>query len=240
MADEFVGAGEAGGGDDLGHAGFRTGGGDVVADRAAKQEILLQHHAGATAEVAEVDVPQIDTVQAHHALVGYQDALYHAGQRGFAGPRASDDADDLTGLDLEGHAIQGRRGACMVTERHKIERQRAPDRGRHARSARFAFGRLTHDRSQHAQCQSGFLIFADQADNLHQRAGDAAGDHVERDQRADAEFVVEHQHRAHAEDSDLHRFIEASGDHACQRADPAHRRAPPAASDDFFVPVMQA
>ena len=43
--DEFVGAGGLGGGDDLLDAGIGLGHGEILADGAAKQEVLLQDHA---------------------------------------------------------------------------------------------------------------------------------------------------------------------------------------------------
>ena len=60
------------------------GGRDVVADGAAEQEVLLQHDADAAAQMGEVDVADVDAVEADHALLGRLDALDQARHRRLA------------------------------------------------------------------------------------------------------------------------------------------------------------
>ena len=57
------------GADGVGERQARSAGQDVVADGAAKQEVLLQHDAKVAPEVAEVDVAQIDAVKTRADLV---------------------------------------------------------------------------------------------------------------------------------------------------------------------------
>ena len=63
--DEFLGAGEARRAHRVGQRQPRTAGDDVVADRAAEQEIVLQHHAEALPQVPQVDLAQIGAVDLH-------------------------------------------------------------------------------------------------------------------------------------------------------------------------------
>ena len=77
--DEFLGAGEAGGADRILQRQARPAGQDVVADRAAEQEVLLQHDAEAGAQMAQVDLPQIGAVDLDEARILAVDALQAAG-----------------------------------------------------------------------------------------------------------------------------------------------------------------
>ena len=61
--DELLGAGQARGLDDLGQRRVGPGGRDVLADGAAEQEIVLQHHADAAPQMVEIDVADVDAVE---------------------------------------------------------------------------------------------------------------------------------------------------------------------------------
>ena len=95
--DELLGAGLPGGPDDLleGRAGLA--GRDVVADRAAKQEAVLQHHAHVAAQMHLVQLADLVVVDADQAALGRIEALQQPHQRALAGAAAADDPDDLPG-----------------------------------------------------------------------------------------------------------------------------------------------
>ena len=67
--DEFFGAGETAGVDDLVEGRVRLGGGDVLADRAAEQEVFLQHDAKAAAQMLEVVFAHVDAVDLDQSLI---------------------------------------------------------------------------------------------------------------------------------------------------------------------------
>ena len=62
--DELRGAGQPGGMDRVRQRQAGAAGQDVFRDRAAEQEVLLQHHAEVAAQMRQVDVAQIDAVDA--------------------------------------------------------------------------------------------------------------------------------------------------------------------------------
>ena len=66
--DEFLGAGKPRGMHRIGQGQAGAAGDDVVADRAAEQEVLLQHDAEALAQMAQVDLAQIRSVELQEAL----------------------------------------------------------------------------------------------------------------------------------------------------------------------------
>ena len=83
--DEFFGAGQPGRAHRVVQRQARPAGEDVVADRAAEQEVVLQHDAEALAQVAQVDLAQIGAVDLHIAGVVAVDALQQAGDGRLAG-----------------------------------------------------------------------------------------------------------------------------------------------------------
>ena len=65
--DEFLGAGQPRGAHRVLQRQAWAAGDDVVADRAAEQEVVLQHHAEALPQMAQVDFAQIDAVDLQEA-----------------------------------------------------------------------------------------------------------------------------------------------------------------------------
>ena len=95
--DELLGAGEPRRAHRVGQREAGTAGDDVVADRAAEQEILLQHDAEALAQMAQIDLAQIRAVDLQEARVVAVDALQQPGDRRFARAAAPDDAEHGAG-----------------------------------------------------------------------------------------------------------------------------------------------
>ena len=74
-------------------------------------------------------------------------------------------------------------------------------------------GPLVHDLAQHADRKGDVLIFVHHGHDLHERARNAAGQHVEGDQRADCHGAVEDIERAEPDDGDAEQLFEQ----ACRR-----------------------
>ena len=91
--DEFLGAGHAGGTDDLFEAGVGLGRGDGVADRAAEQKILLQHHADAGPQMIDIERTQIVAVDLDQPLEIRMQHLQQPGDGRLARAAAADDAE---------------------------------------------------------------------------------------------------------------------------------------------------
>ena len=76
--DEFLGAGKPRSLHSIGEREPGAARDDVVPDRAAEQEVLLQYDAVALAQVAQIDLAQIRAVQLQEAAVVAVDALEQA------------------------------------------------------------------------------------------------------------------------------------------------------------------
>ena len=115
--DELVRAGDLGGAHHLVERGGGFGHRDVLAHRAAKQEILLQHDADPGAQIADVELLQILAVDLYQARLRPVETLQQAGDRRLAGAAAADDADDLAGLDRKRDVLDRRGQASRDSER---------------------------------------------------------------------------------------------------------------------------
>src|ERR1700720_2308735 len=79
--DEFFGAGEPGGLDRIRQGQSRPPRNDVVADRAAEQEIVLQHDPEALPQMPQIDLAQIRPVDLQEPAVVAVDPLQEARDR---------------------------------------------------------------------------------------------------------------------------------------------------------------
>src|SRR5207237_634264 len=104
--DELVGVGGVRGGDDLLPCGTRGGVGDVLRDAGRKQDRFLQHDGKRAAQVGELVVAQIHTVEQNAAGRGVVEAREQADQRGLAGSRRPDHAEAGSRLDRERDVAQ--------------------------------------------------------------------------------------------------------------------------------------
>ena len=143
--DEFLGAGEARRMHRVRQRQARAAGNDVVADRAAEQEVVLQHHAEALAQMPQVDLAQIGAVDLQEAAVVAVDALQQAGDGGLAGAAAADDAEHGAGGNREADPVERRRLGAGIGEGDVLEadgagefRPQAARRRRSVSSGRFS------------------------------------------------------------------------------------------------------
>ena len=114
--DEFLGAGEPSHPDQLIEGRMGLCGGDVLADRAAEQKVLLQHDAEAAPEVAHVVFAHVDPVDLDEALVVGVQPLEEARDRRFAGPASSDDAERVPDWDVKAEVVERGRRRALVFE----------------------------------------------------------------------------------------------------------------------------
>ena len=127
-ADEGIGVGDAGGPLDFLAGGVQLAEADVVGDGAGKQMGVLEHHAQRPAQGVLFDLPDVDAVVGHRALLHVVKAVDQVGDGGFSGagraykgdllPRFGKEADLLEDgvvrVVAEGHAIK----AHIPPQRH--------------------------------------------------------------------------------------------------------------------------
>src|SRR5271167_4315297 len=96
-------------------------GNDVVADRAAEEEVVLQDNAEALPKMAEVDLAQIGAVELQEPAVVAIDALQEASHRGLAGAAPSDDAERGARGHGEAHPVERRHLRAAIGEGNVLE-----------------------------------------------------------------------------------------------------------------------
>jgi len=99
---------------------------DVVGDRAAEQEGVLQHHAELPTQRTLRDAPHVDPVEADAPAGHVVESTQQLDQRRFARARLSDERDHLAGLHFEADVAQHRQ-AIFVGEVHLLECDAAGD-----------------------------------------------------------------------------------------------------------------
>ena len=130
----------------------------VLADAAAEQEILLQHHADAGAQMAEIELAQVVAVDAHGTRLDRVHAADEAGQRRLAGAAAADDAEDRAGADRDCQVIQRRCRVLAVAEADILEVDAALDGGAQP-GARGRLRLAVEDLAQHLHRERRLLVF---------------------------------------------------------------------------------
>ena len=98
--DEFVGAGQLAGVDQLLVGGVGIAPAEVFLDGAGEQHILLQHHGHIIPEHLQVILPHIDAAHLQHALGNIVKAGDQLHQGGFAGAGAAQDAHGGAGGNM--------------------------------------------------------------------------------------------------------------------------------------------
>ncbi len=81
---------------------------DVVVDRPGEDVEILQHHADAAAQVAGVDVVQVDAVEEDLAVGEIVETPQQPDERALAGAGRTDDREFLAGTDVERYVAQHR------------------------------------------------------------------------------------------------------------------------------------
>ena len=74
---------------------------DVFANRARKQERILQNHGEVPAQLGQIVLAQVDSIQQNAARGDFVEAHHQAGQRGFARAGMAHDRNRLARLDGE-------------------------------------------------------------------------------------------------------------------------------------------
>ena len=218
-ADKLLRAGEFGRDQHLFQTGLGPGHRNIVADRAAKQQVFLQDHTKAAAQMLKVDLADIDPVNLDQAGLRLLDALDQPGQGGLARTGAAHDSNHLAGGNLKTHPVQRRGGRTGIGEADRVKPQAPADRMPRRARVEPAFGLLVQHTRQHPHRQGRFLIFVDQADDLHQRTGHPTGEHQEGDQSAGGQPAFQHQSCPIANHADLHQFFKETGGRRGQRRD---------------------
>ena len=188
--DELLGAGEPGRPHRVLEAEAGTPGEDVVLDGAAEQEVVLQHHAEALAQMAQVDLAQIRAVDLHRAGIVAVDAHQQPGDGGLAGARSTDQPEHRAGLDGEADLVERRGLGALVGEGHVLEADRTLELRPQPVGQRTPLGRPVEYPAHLRERLARLLDVLQQAREVHQRAGDATAQHHEADQAAERQRVV--------------------------------------------------
>ena len=192
LVDELVRAGETGDLDDLGPRHGGIGEGDVLVDRAVEQQVLLKHHADVAAQPRRIDLTEIRAVEEHLSLGREVEPLHEFRQGRLAGARWADDADRLARRDLERHVFQNVRGAGAISEADVAELDRSAGGRRRKPHQRRRLGRRVEDVAQPLDRDLDLLEVLPDLREAQDRLHRLRSDHVEGDERADAEFAVDH------------------------------------------------
>ena len=199
--DKVVGAGKPRGSDDLLHGCGRVRKGDVIADAAVEQEVLLQHDADLAAQPRRVDRGKVHSVDEDAAALGHVEALNEACQRALAGAGRADDADDLSRGNVQIDSLEDFRSIDAVAERHPLERHGAADRRqRRARGVEAWFRRRVEDVAEPLDGKTGLVEILPHLSEPQNRRADPAGEHVEGDELADGEVAGDDKSRAEVKD----------------------------------------
>src|SRR5262249_16997966 len=191
---------------DLLQGRVELGDGDVLPHRAVEQKGFLEHHPDIAPQVVELDVARVHAIESYYALLRGVQPLDQARQRRFPAPAAPDDADHVTGRYPEGDAIDRAR-LRHVREHDVVEFDISANRWRDA-ALNAAFRALVHHFAQHAHREQHLLILVDERDDLDERAGYPSREHLEGDQRADADGAIEDVGRADRDDGHQHELLQ--------------------------------
>ena len=183
--DEFLGARHPRGAHDVVEGRISFGGGDVLADRAAEQEVFLQDHADAAAQMRNIVFADVDAVDLDQALVIRMKALQQARDGRLARTAAPHDAQRRADGNLERDAIERGRQRALVGEAHIAELDLALQRPADAAVAVTLFLGLVDELSDDVDRDADLVILVDELRQLHQRARHPLRQHQKGEQRAD-------------------------------------------------------
>src|SRR6185437_7417978 len=143
LENEVVGAGELRHLDDLRHRGAGHVDGDVVANRAVEQEVLLQHDAHLPAQPHRIGLLQIDAVDENPTGFRDVEALEQFREGALTRAAAPNDANGGTGCNRARKVAQNFRTVKLIPEADTLEANRTLNsRQAHLAGAqrRFGFG----------------------------------------------------------------------------------------------------
>src|SRR5215469_1135079 len=120
--DEFVRARQASGRHDLFERDCGVDERDVFADGPVEQDALLQHHADLPTQPGGVDQSRVEAVNQNTAGIRQVEPLNELGNGTLPGARWTDNADHLSGRDLQGNVPQDGLGVWTVAKGYALER----------------------------------------------------------------------------------------------------------------------
>src|SRR6185312_8517093 len=74
---------------------------DVVRDGSRKEKRILQHHAVTAAQIAQVHLPEIDSIQTNASALDVIKTQQQGDDRSLAGAGVADDSDGFSGFGCE-------------------------------------------------------------------------------------------------------------------------------------------
>ena len=188
--------------------GVRLGEADVVGDRAAEEERVLEHDAELAPVADELDVAEVGSVDAHGALVGVVEAGDQLRGRRLAAAGLADERDAAAGRDRDLDPVQHR--LLAVGERDVVELEPAVDPAERPGAGLVGDVDLrVEDRADLVHRRARRLHLAVQLRELLQRLEDEREQADGRDQRPDL-------HRAGVDELRAREEHRAGGDRAEQ------------------------
>ena len=167
--DELLGAGEPRRPHHLIEGRVRLGGRDVLTDRAAEQEVLLQHDAEAATEMTDVVFANVDPIDLDKAFVVRVEPLKQTRHRGLAGPAAADDAERVPDRNLEGNVVERWRRRAEIFESDLGEFNVAGQRRADAAIAVALLLRLIDQLADNGDRGTRLVILVDELRHLQER-----------------------------------------------------------------------
>src|SRR5450830_993205 len=152
----------------------------------------------------------------------YIQALQQFGQGAFSGSGTADNPDDLTGLNLQRHAVQYRRAIGAITETNVFETDVALDRRQGLATLRQLIARIENI-AQTAHRNADLLKILPQLRQPQYRRSYPLRHHIESDQLADRQLAVNHQFGTEIQSQQGHHFSDQLNQllpQIAQRADP--------------------
>ena len=184
---------ERGGGHDPFHRQRGVAERDILPHRSVEEYVLLEHHADLAPEPGRIDKREVDAVDQHSSLFGDVEALDQLGEGRFAGAGRPDDPQHLAGGDVEADPAQRLGRVGTIAEADLVELDAALDRWkRRAVRVVFGFGRRVEHVAQPIDRDPDLLEILPQLGKAKDRGGDAARQHVEGNQRTDAQISGDH------------------------------------------------
>src|SRR6185312_8414923 len=107
---------------------MRFGGGDVLTNRPAKKEILLEDDAEAAPKMVDVIFAHIDSIDLDKSFVVGVKPLQQARYRRLAGAATPDNSERVADRDFERHVVERRRRCAEIFEAHLCEFDMAAER----------------------------------------------------------------------------------------------------------------
>ena len=104
--DKLLGGGEPGRAHHIFETEAVAPGENVVLDRAAEQEVFLEHNPEALAQMTQVDVAQLHSIDFYRTRIFAADTHEQPGNGGFAGARAADQSHYHARLDGEADPVK--------------------------------------------------------------------------------------------------------------------------------------